>query len=331
MKKSIRQHKSSKTHGSLYKRLVFGLLFFMANLAVSTAQASAIVALRPDRIEAGDTTMLWVMVSGVQAAPGQVDFGAWAGIIPLNNVMSRSDKWRRVNQQWVRQYALIVFDSSTLELPALTVRLAIGDPLKTNSLRLTVRNPPGGFDLSDMETIRDIHREPPNWTDNWPYGVVILILLFLLFLVLRRMAKRPKHTPAVLPAPSAAPAPSPYEHALKELDELKRTKAWQHGPVKEYYAKLSLVLREYLEHRFHIPALESTTGETGQLLQTVSFPADLIPQALQVLAMTDLVKYAQSQPTEHAHEKAIADLRQLVVKSHNTAQATPETSQNTRT
>ena len=53
----------------------------------------------------------------------------------------------------------------------------------------------------------------------------------------------------------------PHELALQELEKLRIQKLWQEGKLKEYYSELTEILRRYMENRFAVPALESTSAE----------------------------------------------------------------------
>ncbi len=289
---------------------------------IAGAQPVANAIVRPDRIEAGDTASLWIFVSGAGSAPQQVDFGSWANLVPSSNILTRNGEWRRSEKQWVRRYTLIAFDSATLELPPLTVGLSGGMAAKTNALRLTVAPAPGEAEMENMEAIRGIQREPESWTDYWPWAAGAFVLLLFTFWMIRKANARPKPVFAAPPLPVAPPV-SPYEHALKRLDELKRRKSWKHGESKEYYAELSLILREYLETRYGIPAQESTTIELSAMLKSTDFPHSLIQAAVDILSRTDLVKYAKSRPPENVHEETLENTRILVVKSYNTRENAP--------
>lgn len=285
--------------------------------AVTSGQGNAHASLQPERVEIGDTTSLFVLVSGVSAEPKDVDFSAWASVFPTANIIARSG-WRRSGQQWARRFTLVAFDSATLQLPPLTVRLAIGNPLKTNALKLNVRPTLGSTELADMETIRDIRREPVSWMDYWYWAAGALFLTILLIWAVRRADKRPQ--PLVAPPPASQPPVSSHELALRQLDELRRKQLWKNGFAKEHYAELSLIAREYLEARYKIPALESTTIEILKMLGKTDFPFHLKNDLSEILSKTDLVKYAQSKPPETFHEQALQQARELVV---NTATRQP--------
>lgn len=82
-----------------------------------------------------------------------------------------------------------------------------------------------------------------------------------------------------------------------------------------YYAALSLIIREYLEARYRIPALESTTREIAALLKNTGFPDEQQAALDFLLQQTDLVKYAEMQPPRTFHEQALEKARQLILKT----------------
>ncbi len=274
-----------------------------------SAQIKAFASLQPDRIETGDTTALLVIVTGLNAEPKEVDFSPWAAVLPSSNILARSN-WRRSGAQWMRRFTLIAFDSATLELPPLNVRLSTGKPLETNELKLSVFPTRTGRDITDMAKIRDIRREPESWLDYWPWAAGLLFLFTLVLWWVRRNQRKPQ---AVVAQPSFSPPPaSPSERALQKLSELQQKRLWKGGQTKEHYAELSLILREYLETRYGIAALESTTLEIQNMLKGTEFPPNARVDLNELLQKTDLVKYAQSQPAEAVHEAVLAKARELV-------------------
>ncbi|MCB9307780.1 MAG: hypothetical protein H6565_14380 [Lewinellaceae bacterium] len=287
-----------------------------AGLNAVCAQVSAIANLRPERVETGDTTSLWILVSGVRTEPGRVIFGAWASIIPSANIISRNVKWRRSGKQWVIRYTLLAFDSASLELPPLKISYGTGETVSTNALGLTVFPTPGAG-LEEMADIREIQKEAIHWSDHWPWGAAGAAALLLLYVLFRKKRRRPKPVQVAIPQQPATPLPTPYEHALRQLETLKRNIPDSEETLQDYYARISLILREYLENRFAIPALESTTPEVKSMLADSSFPSELKKMALEVLSRADLVKYARSAPAVAAREKILEDTRLFVVKSHH--------------
>ncbi|MEO6760100.1 MAG: hypothetical protein ABIO24_11655 [Saprospiraceae bacterium] len=299
--------KGFKKNGLIpWRLLVYFLLLFPALPLV--AQADATASLQPERIETGDTFQLRILISGTSVEPGTVDFGPWAALLPAKNILSRSG-WHRSGPQWVQNFTLVTFDSAILDLPALSVRLHLGETARTNPLRLTVVPTPAEADVNTMASIRDIERSPSGLLDYWPWALAGLILL----IVLNRLFRRKKiAVPLVVAAPLEALPPPVHAEALQKITRLERKRLWEKDQVKEHYAELSLIVREYLEKRYGIPAMESTTMEIEKLLKTTDFPKTLNLAIQDLLSKADLAKYAQSSPPAAFHEKAIEKARAMI-------------------
>lgn len=299
------------------------LCIFLLLLAAQqgNAQGKAIASIKPERVETGDSIALFVIVSGINTKPKSVDFAPWLAFFPPANILSKSD-WRKSGEQWVQQFKLIAFDSTKMELPPLTVLLAAGKPLTTNNLSLTVFPTPGN-DIDDMAPMRDIYREPVAWMDYWPWGAGALALIVFAVWYIRKMNRRPK--PVQLPILETAPPVSAREIALQKIDALQKAQLWKKGQTKEHYAELSLIVREYLESTYNIAALESTTLEILPLLKKSSFPAAQMALLREILNQTDMVKYAQTQPLEPAHEAIVDKARILISPGFSKKQESPAT------
>jgi hypothetical protein len=114
------------------------------------------------------------------------------------------------------------------------------------------------------------------------------------------LARRRRQPVAVpVPEPVAAPAeaaPPPAAIALARLAELRGATPVE-AQIEAWYATAALVLREYLEARFLVPAAERTTGELlrAEAITTALTSHDLAMLAA-VLRQCDLVKFAQHLP-----------------------------------
>lgn len=169
---------------------------------------------------------------------------------------------------------------------------------------------PNGEAISEMAPIRDIHREPVSWFDYWPWGLLALAIIGCLAWFVRHYLRRPpivKVPVEILSAPVTA-----SETALHKLNNLEQQRLWDTGQVKAHYAELSMIIREYLESKYHVAALESTTVEILALLTTSDFPANQVTLLRDLLQKTDMVKYAQSEPPAATHEILLEKGRELV-------------------
>ncbi len=107
--------------------------------------------------------------------------------------------------------------------------------------------------------------------------------------------------------------------ALQALEELSPAKWFAERRVREFYYRLSEVLRAYIERKFGLHAPEMTTEEfLGMLARDSSaLPYDAY-RLRQFLEACDLVKYAALEPQVGDAEQAVSTARAFV---HTTAAA----------
>lgn len=295
------------------KPVLFAIGFLLS--AGLFAQPVANAVLSQTTVETGDTFNLRILLRNAPAEPLKVDFSSWAPFITTQNIVSES-KWSRNGGRWQRQYTLILFDSARLSLPSLPVLLRSGEKVLTNTVEMSVNPTPSGAEISDAETIRDIVREPVHWTDYWPWAAagVVALVLFLMF-----GRKKPKPVQVVAPPPPVIETP-PHETTLQQLAWLEQQKPWKNGQTEQFYADLSMIMRTYLERRYKIPALESTTREILPLLKQTDFPDQQSKNLKDLLQQSDMAKFAAQPPTEQFHEKNLHHARELVLSGSNAIQ-----------
>jgi hypothetical protein len=105
----------------------------------------------------------------------------------------------------------------------------------------------------------------------------------------------------------------PHEVALNALEALRLKKLWQAGRMKEYYTELTEILRVYLEERYLIKALESTTTEIIQSLKAgLEIPAELLTRLNTMLVLADMVKFAKERPLPDENESVLANAMEFI-------------------
>ncbi len=87
------------------------------------------------------------------------------------------------------------------------------------------------------------------------------------------------------------------------MTELKKSKLWQQGEVKAYQSQLTFIVREYLDGRYNIQALESTTHEILTQLNPIHLSEDWKSKLKEMLELADLVKFAKAEPPIEAHDR----------------------------
>ena len=126
-------------------------------------------------------------------------------------------------------------------------------------------------------------------------GLATFLILFL--------KKRKRDEPVVRKLKPSEPA---HIAALRELDKLKSEKIWQQGKVKLYYSRLTEILRNYLEDRYGILAMEQTSSETLHSLLEIGFnDNNLYSKLKEVLYLADLAKFAKAKPLPNENETSL--------------------------
>jgi hypothetical protein len=98
----------------------------------------------------------------------------------------------------------------------------------------------------------------------------------------------------------------PHEWALMELEKLRVKKLWQAGKIKDYHTEITDILRKYIEDRFHLMAMESTTAEILEDIENKTLVLKEYREILdKTLSMADLVKFAKYLPLPEEHEKSM--------------------------
>ena len=267
-------------------------------------------------VETGDPFVLQLHLPDVLGVvPETVDFSPWDSIFPAENILSQT-AWQRTAKGYNKEVTLIIFDADTaVQLPPLPIQLKGGGQAHTNPLEITILPTPSPDDLRDMSDIKDIRREPFSWRAflyAYRQWFLLALGLLVLFAILYRLYKQKYRSDAALSRTVQLP---PHEYALRRFDALDRRQLWQKKDLKGYYAELTHIVREYLEKRYQIPALESVSGEILRELHQTDFPATLVPDLQKLLSEADLAKFAQSAPPDFYHAEAMQNARRMIAET----------------
>lgn len=218
-----------------------------------------------------------------------------------------------------QKYLITSFDSTLYHIPYMEI-IDGTDTIRSNDFGIKVTSPQLSdstlayleklnnhqvdslnFDELGISDIKDIQSPEFVWQDYLAYiyiPLLILIALALIALVIYFILKKRKKgyyfkPEVILP---------PHIVALKELDHLKAEKIWQKGREKEFYTKLTDILREYVDRRFNIDAPEMTSDEIISAMRRASEISSPVESLSQILHMADLVKFAKFVPVVDENE-----------------------------
>jgi hypothetical protein len=140
------------------------------------------------------------------------------------------------------------------------------------------------------------------------YGALAAIIaIIIIIIIIRRMRK--VEMPLVIEDAPKIPA---HITALEKLEKLKEQKLWQEGKIKLYYSSMTDILREYIENRFRIQAMEQTTDEILFGFRNAAVDEESKTKLKQVLTLADLVKFAKEQPLPDENETSLKNVYDFV-------------------
>lgn len=188
-------------------------------------------------------------------------------------------------------YTLTSFDENLYYLPEMTVKVD-GKPYKTKSLALKVLTVP--VDTLHPEQFfppKDVQNNPFQWAE-WRIPFWLSIVIILIMLTVLYLRKRLKDNKPIIAKIRVVKKVLPHQKAMKEIERLKEERMTSSENTKEYYTRLTDTLRKYIEERFGFNAMEMTSSEIIDRLNSVD-DRKMIDELKELFSTADLVKFAK--------------------------------------
>lgn len=205
-----------------------------------------------------------------------------------------------------QRLTLTSFDSGFFAIPPFRF-IVNSDTLETGPILIEVHTiQVDSSQLADIKAPLEVEYTFIDWLkDNWHWVAGGLALIGTIVLLFYYFSKR--KTKPVMIFEKPRPVLPAHVIALQKLDHLKEKKLWQNDKVKQFHTEISEIIREYLENRFHISALEQTTFEILQALRSVQIDTNERERLQKLLFLSDLVKFAKEWPLATENEMCLND------------------------
>ncbi len=223
----------------------------------------------------------------------------------IDTIVDKADPFLFTQTQTL---SITSFDSGYWAIPPFKFLAGDTNGIFTDPLLLQVST----MAVDTTQAIKDIKEpfeETYSWIDwikdNMVYVWVLLgalLVLLIFFLIVR-------YTRKVKPPMIEVEIPKIPAHiiAFEKLDKLKTENLWQAGKLKLYHSQLTDIIREYIENRFKIQALEQTTDEILFGFRKVAIDDESKSKLKSVLILADLVKFAKEQPLPTENEMSMTN------------------------
>ena len=307
--------------------LVVGFAFIGINSAIASAP-SIKVSLDSAYLLMGKTTPLHVELVNDASTSGQL-------LIPKDSVCDKVEVLRILDadtsdlgsgrQEIKLDILLQSFDSGMYRLNPIKY-VEGGETISSNQPVLKVL--PVGIDtlqtIHDYADVADIDRSFIDYLPDFvvDYGLWILAIIVVLGIaayVIYFVTK--KKTPFAFAQPKPVP---PYEKALQELNQLRSEKLCEQGRERDFYTRLTDILRIYLQGRFGINAMEMTSTQIRNTLQSNEETRLSKRHMEQVLEIADFVKFAKVRPLPDDNVRAFNSAMQFIEDTKPQPEPEPE-------
>lgn len=294
------------------------LLYYTFLLAFPMLYAQEVkVETNTKNIKIGEQIQYKVSVETPADTP--VSFPEGQTFAPLEMVKTRAADTLRDGGKYrlVKEYYLTQFDEGKYTIPSQKIRINNKDYF-TDSLLVevhtvaidTLKQP-----LYDIKPIQEVKK--PFTSYGWILTIIAAVLLLLIVAFVYFVFIRKKKFP-FLQTQKKLP---PFDRAIQDLKELQNSKYLIQSQHKEYYTRLTDIVKVYLEEEVHILAKESTTDELLtkiNLLQEkgkLNLNQETITNLKRVLQTADLVKFAKNKPSDDNAEYDRETIENVVIKT----------------
>lgn len=215
----------------------------------------------------------------------------------------------------IYSYTLSTYDTGEFEIPAFTVayKTPSGGEKKAQSQPIKINVKPILHTAEEARDIRDI--KAPLSIPAKPYlrnflvgaGAVVLILLAAIYLIRRHFLTKKRIEPEEwIP-------PRPIEElAMEDIEALEKSALLSGGKFKEYYTRISEIIRVYLGRRYHVNAIDLTSYELLCILEEKEIRDEVFKTMEGFFDTCDLVKFAKFKPEEPVHAGIVEKARFIV-------------------
>jgi hypothetical protein len=236
------------------------------------------------------------------------------GIVDWNNLGSRLDENNNVASTY--RYKLEPFLSGKYEVPAFTFEFYDVNSVEDKKYELSsepievevtslLGEQRGELVIEDIEDVVEMPQEASFW---WVWLLIIICITAVAagWILLRR--KRVAKLIRIF-----KPA---HEIAYDRLKALVQENLVEAGKIKEFYERISSILRHYIEHRFDLRAPERTTEEfLAELKYTDVLSVSDKGSLEEFLTHCDLVKFAKHDPTTEQIQQTFDLVKDFIEKT----------------
>lgn len=221
------------------------------------------------------------------------------------------------NLLFSQELTLTSFDSGRRVIPPLTL---VAEPLDADSsYSLFTDTIPINVSFSPLDSVKTFHdiKSIIEVKKEWPWwvwlliGIAVLIIIFLIFFLLKVFRKKEK-VPDLFDAKL-----SPYDEAMKALNDLEQEQLLQNNDIKNYHVRLSEIFKRYISRKTNTNKLHLTSDEILLEVNEYGLDKDQLAGFANFLRMGSAVKFAKFIPSQYESEKCLEQAKEVIKQINN--------------
>ena len=211
------------------------------------------------------------------------------------------------------------FDTGEFTFPELEFAVKTADSLEILKTREFILNIESVI-TDSTESIKDI-ADPLSVHLKFLDYFIPLLIIILLFFAIKYLFKLIKKSKKDISEPEIIDDRPAYIIALELLNKLKKEKLLIKGDFLNFYFRISLILRLFIELHYKINSVEMTTSEirANLILNDHSEKSEI----LKFLMQADMIKFAKAIPTD-SDSKTALDWLEKYLRSFERSKVTEE-------
>ncbi|MBN1406572.1 MAG: hypothetical protein JW956_02215 [Calditrichaceae bacterium] len=206
------------------------------------------------------------------------------------------------------EFNISVYDTGKFTIPPFPIAYFPVDTsqqykiIEAPAIDIYVQSVISGDDARELKDIKFPLAIPFNYFFWISMAVVIILVAVIAYLGYLLWKRRKEKGYIFSPPPPPRPA---HEVALEALEQLFQSNLLDEKQFKEFFSRLSDIIRAYLEGRYFFDALEETTREIMADAKKHVENNDLLSDLKNILELSDLIKFAKYIPEDKEIDTAI--------------------------
>jgi hypothetical protein len=191
-----------------------------------------------------------------------------------------------------KEFTIVFWDTGRFYVPELEITVLENDSTYAfafiaDSILVEVKS---SIKASDQKVLKPI-KGPFPIQFPLPWKKILRISLLVVFIILLYLLLKRRQKPDLIEEKIETKFQSALEIAM---DRLSSISSLMDKSDKEFYIYLTHLLREFLENRWYLRALEMTTNDLAQNRTLIPVVKEEFEQLIAMLSKADLVKFAQN-------------------------------------